>query len=482
MENIKSKSVKYPIMYMAVYLAVQMFLIYNIVLYSIHGVGQSEHFGNALYSVIWSMGSIIPIFVIKLSDRWGYKESLIVAGIFQTLGFFILSFSSLPTLLIGTAMYGTGMVFAVSQNFCVLSHTMNRNFKGRFNIFLLNYVIMNAFAFAAGIISGYANVIGYAAVFRIGAVLSFILLIFVLTLYNRAECLEGTAAWELAQRSKLEKGKSFLKLFAVGVLTCIILVLFVQIANIINIIIDISLAGTILFLVYLCVTRSGDARKKLITFTIVSLFSMLFWTGYNIYTATGFVDLMNSVATMHNIPIQWIISVDSGVIIFLGALVTFLLIALEKKGIHFNGVLRTIIGITSLGIGMCIVVYGFHHSDYQGISVYFIILAIFFCAIGEIFTGSVGSALAGQCATDGLDGVLISIGFIIVGGTAAFSVLLSDWMLSATGKSTMEQSHQFSYVIGIFAIICIVGAILLALLYKKLTTWAGFGKFYKVPE
>jgi dipeptide/tripeptide permease len=467
---------------MAVYLAVQMFLIYNIVLYSIHGVGQSEHFGNALYSVIWSMGSILPIFVIKLSDKWGYKESLIVAGIFQTLGFFILSFSSLTTLLIGTAMYGTGMVFAVSQNFCVLSHTMNRNFKGRFNIFLLNYVIMNAFAFAAGIISGYANVIGYAAVFRIGAILSFILLIFVLTLYNRAECLEGTVAWELAQRDKKEKSKSFLKLFGVGILTCLLLILFVQIANIINIIIDFSLAGTILFLIYLCITRTGAARKKLITFTIVSLFSMVFWTGYNIYTATGFIDLMNSVATMHGIAIQWVVSIDSGIIIFLGALVTLVLVKLEKNGVHFNGILRTIIGISAVSLGMFIIVLGFQHSDYNGISVYFVMLAIFCCAIGEIFTGSVGSALAGQCATDGLDGVLISIGFIIVGGTAAFSVLLSDWMLAAPSKNIVDMSHQFSYVIGVFSIICLVGAFILILLYKKLTNWAGFGKFYKKPE
>jgi len=124
-----------------------------------------------------------------------------------------------------------------------------------------------------------------------------------------------------------------------------------------------------------------------------------------------------------------------------------------------------------------VIVFGFNHEGFNGISVYYIMLSVFFCAIGEIFIGSVGTAIAGQCATEGLDGLLISIGFIVVGGTAAFSVLLSDWMMESGGSSIIQQSHQFSYVIGVFSIICICSAVLLALLYKKLTGWAGFGRF-----
>jgi proton-dependent oligopeptide transporter, POT family len=482
MEQFKAKSVKYPIMYMAIYLGVQMFLVYNIVLFSVNAVGESMHFGNALYSVVWAMGSILPIFVIKLSDKWGYKESLIVAGIFQTLGFFILSFATLPTLFIGASMYGTGMVFAVSQNYVVMSHTMERGYKGRFNVFLTSYVIMNLFAFAVALLSGLSSTIGYANVFRMGAVLSLCLLIFVLTLYNRAECVRGSLAWELANRPKAVKNKSFVKLFLVGIVTFVALYLFILIADIINIIIDISLVATILFLVYLCISKSGTARKKLITFTIVTIFSMVFWTGYNIYTATGFVNILDTVTNLHGLPVQWILSIDSLVIVLLGAIFALAMIQIEKRGVHLNGILRTIIGLFCLGLGMAVVVFGFHQNSFHGIDVYYMVLAIFCCAIGEIFIGSVSNALAGQCGSNGLDGLLISIGFIVVGGTAAFSVLLSDWMLNASKQTLLVESHQFSYVIGVFAIICILSAILLTLLYKKLTTLAGFTGFKTVVE
>jgi len=102
--------------------------------------------------------------------------------------------------------------------------------------------------------------------------------------------------------------------------------------------------------------------------------------------------------------------------------------------------------------------------------------------VSQRFIGSVSNALAGQCGSNGLDGLLISIGFIVVGGTAAFSVLLSDWMLNASKQTLLVESHQFSYVIGVFAIICILSAILLTLLYKKLTTLAGFTGFKTVVE
>ena len=482
-EMIKAKSVKYPIIYMATYLAVQMFLIYNIVLFATHDCGLSLEFSNNLYAVIWGLGNILPIIVIKLSDRWGYRESLIVAGIFQAVGFLILSFPSVNNLLIGSAMYGTGMILAVSQNYVVMSQTMRKEYRGRFNVFLLSYALMNGSAFVTGIISGFADKIGYVTLFRIGAVVSVALLLFVLTMYKRAECFSDSHAFQLEQRPGSEKFASFVKLFIAGIVITAVLWGFEKIANITSLLIDASLVVTILYLFYLIATHKGQERVKIAVFTFISIMSMVFWTGYNLYTGTAYVDILDTASVLHGFSVQWVLDTDPLVIILFGLSITVILMKLAKKGYTFNALMRMTIGLFFLAAGMGMVVLGFVSGGYHKIDVFWIIAAIALCGMGEIFIGPVSTAVAGQCATKKLEGVFIAIGFLVMGGTGAFSAAISNWMLDVNQHSSIvEKTQQMSHVIGIFALIALASAIVMLFVYKPLTRKTGFNRFYKKPE
>jgi dipeptide/tripeptide permease len=482
-EMIKKASVKYPIAYMATYLAVQMFLIYNIVLFATHVCGLSLEFANNLYAVVWGLGNIVPILVIKFSDRWGYRESLIVAGIFQTLGFAILSFPSVNHLLIGCAMYGTGMILAVAQNYVVMSQTMRNEYRGRFNVFLLSYALMNGSAFIAGIISGFANDIGYVVLFRIGAVVSAVLLVFVLTLYKKAECFSDSQAYQLELREKSVKRRSFLKLLLLGVAVTVMLWGFEKIANITSLLIDAALVGTLIYLCFLIATHKGKERVKIAAFTFISVMSMVFWTGYNLYTGTAYVDILDTAAVLHGFSVQWVLDTDPLVIIAFGLLIAVALMKLSKKGYTFNALLRLTIGLLFLAAGMGMIVLGFSAGDYQKIDVFWVIGAIALCGFGEIFIGPVNTAVAGQCATKKLEGVFISIGFLVMGGTGAFSAAISNWMLNINAHATIqEKTHQMSHVIGSFGLIALASAIVMMIVYKPLTRKTGFNQFYKKPE
>lgn len=482
-EMIKRASVKYPIAYMATYLAVQMFLIYNIVLFATHVCGLSLQFSNNLYAVIWGLGNIVPILVIKFSDRWGYRESLIVAGVFQTIGFVILSMPSVNNLLLGCAMYGTGMILAVAQNYVVMSQTMRNEYRGRFNIFLLSYALMNGSAFVAGIISGFANEIGYVLLFRIGAVISAILLLFVLTFYKKAECFEDSHAYKLEQRSKGEKRASLLKLFALGVVITAVLCGFEKIADITSLLIDAALVGTLLYLCFLIATHKGQERVKIAAFTFISIMSMVFWTGYNLYTGTAYVDILDTAAVLHGFSVQWVLDTDPLVIIAFGLVIAVVLMKLSKKGYTFNALLRLTIGLLFLAAGMGMIVLGFVSGGYHKIDVFWVIGAIALCGFGEIFIGPVNTAVAGQCATKKLEGIFISIGFLVMGGTGAFSAAISNWMLNVDPHATIEtKTHQMAHVIGSFGLIALASAIVMMIVYKPLTRKTGFNPFYKKPE
>ena len=475
-QTFMKKSVKYQIIYMAIYIAIQTFFLINVIFFGVYDLGKSNDWGSFIVAVVWGMGNILPILVIKLSDRWGYRESLIVAGILQICGFYLMTLNSVPTLLIGASMFGASMVLAVSQNYVVMSNTMNAEYKGRFNIFLLSYALMNATAFVTAIISGFAPEIGYVNVFRIGGLCSAVVLAYVLFFYNRVETFEGSQSWKMGNRPKKEKLAGFWKLFCVGIICTAVIYLFCLIAPLMNIIIIISVICTILFIIFLAVKYKGLARKKIIVFLVLSIISMIFWTGYNMYTSTAFSSILDSSTALHNLTPQWALSMDALVIILFGVFFSIIFMKLEKKGIHFNALMRILIGLLILALGMFIVVIGFHIDDFAKINILWMMVAIFICGFGEIFIGPVATAVAGQCSTEGLEGVFIAIGFIIVGGTGSTAALFNEWMLN-TGPTLLDRTHHMSYVIGIFGFIALAGAIIMAILYKPMTKAAGFGRF-----
>jgi len=481
-------SVKYPIIFMSGYLAVQSFLLYNLVLYATTpiaqgGLGEDPHWANAIYAVAWSLQSIIAIFLIKWFSKWGYKEGLIVSMVFQTAGFLFLAIPSTTFFLIGACCWGAGAALSVSQNYVVLSDTMTPEHPGRSNIFLLLYAIMNAAAFIAGIISGFSTQIGFSNVFLISAALALLILLFLLFIYNKnVEAIEGSDCYDQNMRKKSVKFAGLIKLFGVGIGTTIFMVLCCYIAEIVNMVIAISVVCIFIYLFFLVFTHKGDERTKILTFTILMLLTLIFWAGYNLYTATGFVSILDTATNRLGMGVQDYLAIDAGTIIVVGLPLAFWLIALEKKGIHFNAAMRVIIGMVLLSIGFLVPVIGFHVAGFEKMDGSFMMLAIFFCGLGEICVGPVGSALAGHCCTKKLAGVFMAFTFVIVSGSAAISTYWADWMIDSKSTAITDITHQFSLTTGAFSILAIICAIIVLILYKPLVKWGHFTKFKEKEE
>jgi dipeptide/tripeptide permease len=482
------KSIKYPIIFMSGYLAVQSFLLFNIVLYATHpvaqgGLGQDPKWANAIYAVAWSLQAILAIFVIKWFAKYGYKEGLVVSMMFQTTGFLLLAIPTTVFFIIGACCWSAGASLSVSQNYVVLSDTMTPEHEGRNNIFLLLYAIMNAAAFGAGILSGFSSTIGFAAVFLCSAGLAFIILLFLIFFYNpKVKAMEGTVCYDQNMRSKPVKFSGFIKLIFVGLGVMVIMICCCFIAEIINAVVALSVVGIFVYLIILTLSHKGAERVKILTFTIIMLITLVYWAGYNIYTATGFVSLLDTATNLHGLGVQDYLAVDAGTIIVFGLPLVLLLIHLEKKGIHFNAAMRVVIGMTFLGIAFCIPVIGFHVADFGKINGYFMILTIIFCGFGETFIGPVGAAVAGHCATKKLSGIFMAFTFVIVSGSAAISTYWADWMIDAPNKTVNSITHQFSYTIGMFAVLAFVCAIIVLILYKPLVRWGHFTKFKESEE
>lgn len=473
---IKTKSVKYPIIYMAIYLAIQMFFLYNVILFGYFNLHQSNEWGSYIFAIIWGMGNILPIIIVKLSDKWGYKESLIVGSILQILGFYLMSLGSINTFLVGASLFGSSMAFTVSQNYVVLSNTMKPEYKGRFNIFLVSYAVMNAAAFAVGIASGFADEIGYANVFRIGCICSIFILAYVIIFYHRAEGMEGSQAHVMASRPSKDKVNGFIKLLIVGIVVTVGLYFLCLVAPIANTLINVLVLLTILFILFLCFKYKGAARKKTIVFLFLLIITAVFWTGYNMYTGSAFTSILDSATALHGVAIQWALSMDPLVIIVFGIILSIVFMRMEKKGVHLNALMRIIFGLGLLTLGMFILYIGFHIDNFGLINVIWVMLSIGICGFGEIFIGPVGQAVAGQCAPEGLEGVFIASTFIIIGGTGATAAWLTTWMLNAP-HTILAQTHHMSHVIGIFTLIALAATIIIIILYKPLTKAADFGKF-----
>ncbi|MCX5773615.1 MAG: hypothetical protein NTX05_03285 [Fusobacteria bacterium] len=474
---ISRKSTAAPIIAMAGYLSIQIFLIINMVLYAVHGLGQSWAFANGVYGVIWSVNTIIAVVIIKFADKWGYKESCVIAMVCQILAFFFLSIGSVPAFLVGSSLFGTGASLFVSQNYVVLSNTMKKEYSGRNNVFLISYVAMNGAAFFAGIISGYANIIGYTNIFRISMVLSIIMFIFLITFYQKTKSEKGNICYDLDCRTRKVKAMSYLFLSGVAFIAFAILLICCFFYNVVNLLVILSIVATFIYLIVLIFIHKGRERKKIFVFTWISLISIIFWTGYNLYSATAFTTVLDTATNLHNFAVQDVLSVEPLVIMTLGTLVVITLFRLEKKHIHVNAAMRSIIGLLFLSLGFFLPVIGFHTNHFSNLNVVWMIIAIAFCGFGEIFIGSVCNAIAGDCATKKLEGIFIAIGFIVLGGSGSISAVFSNWMENTSATNTLIMTHHYSYTLGVFALIALIGALISIITYKISTKWGEFIPF-----
>jgi len=474
---ISKKSAANPIIAMSGYLAIQMFLIYNMVLYAVHGLGQTWAFANGVYAVIWSVNTIIAVVIIKFADKWGYKESCVIAMACQILAFFFLTLGTVPAFLVGSSLFGAGASLFVSQNYVVLSNTMKKEYAGRNNVFLISYVAMNVASFFAGIISGYADTIGYITIFRISMILSIIMFIFLITFYQRTKSEEGNICYDLDRRPRIVKVKSYLFLSGIAFISFAILLICCFFYNVVNTLVILSIIATFVYLIVLIFIHKGRERKKIFVFTWISVISIIFWTGYNLYTATAFTTVLDTATNLHHFAVQDVLSVEPLVIMTLGTIVVITLFRLEKMHIHVNAAMRSIIGLLFLTLGFLLPVIGFHSNHFGNLDVWWMVFAVALCGFGEIFIGSVCNAIAGDCATKKLEGVFIAIGFIVLGGSGSISAVFSNWMENTSATNTVIMTHHYSYTLGIFALIALIGTVISIITYKLCTKWGEFIPF-----
>jgi POT family proton-dependent oligopeptide transporter len=212
--------------------------------------------------------------------------------------------------------------------------------------------------------------------------------------------------------------------------------------------------------------HQAEARNKIWAFIILAFTALIFWTLYQL-APMGLTLFIERNVDRHYlgmlIPPQWVMNVNTVVIIIGGPLLSVLFTRLREKGIGLTIPLQFAFALFMIGLAFAILPLGIYFADAQGYTNFNWILASFILqSIGELFISPIGYAMIGQLAPMRMQGLMMGTWLMITGVAATLSDYFSKMALSV-GNATdpISTNPSFSHTFMILGWTSIIVGILL---------------------
>jgi POT family proton-dependent oligopeptide transporter len=205
-----------------------------------------------------------------------------------------------------------------------------------------------------------------------------------------------------------------------------------------------------------------EACRKVWAYLILTLSSLSFWILYLIAPMglTLFIsNNVNRVFLGFQIAPQWVLNINSIVIILGGPLLTILFQKLRNIGFKISIPFQFSMALILIGLGFVALPIGIHFADARGYTNFnWIIFSYTLQAIGELFISPIGYAMVGRLAPVRLQGVLMGTWLMVSGFAATFSDYFSSITIGNDNSlnpltTNASYSHTFS-LLGWSAIAC----------------------------
>jgi proton-dependent oligopeptide transporter, POT family len=442
----------------------------TLVLYATQALHLEDQYATAIVGAFIAFNYSLHVLGGYIGGRLlSYRALFVIGMALQAAGCLILSVPSMVGLIWGIAIFLSGCGLNVVCINCMLTQLFDSHDKRRESAFLWNYSGMNLGFFIGFSVSGIFQLDqNFQMLFLLssgGSLISFALA------FWRWKYLadRGTHYSHSHHRGKL--ALCALLIIAGLIVALTWLISHSHVANAIICFGSLVIAG--LFAVFAHNQPTPESSKKVWAFLILAINSVIFWTLYQMAPMglTLFFDRnVDHLLFGMNIPPQWLMNINTVIIILGGPLMASLNQNLRGKGYKITIPFQFTTALFLIGIGYLILPLGIHFADKNGFSsIGWVIGCYLFQSLGELFISPIGYAMIGQLISPKLHGLAMGAWLMTSGVAATLSSYFSQAALgTAETQDPLVTNPTFSLAFLELGISAVIGGIILFFLRKFL--------------
>jgi POT family proton-dependent oligopeptide transporter len=442
----------------------------TLVLYATQALHLEDQYATAIVGAFIAFNYSLHVLGGYIGGRLlSYRVLFVIGMALQAIGCFILSIPSMVGLIWGIAIFLSGCGLNVVCINCMLTQLFDPHDKRRESAFLWNYSGMNLGFFIGFSVSGIFQIDqNFHMLFLLSSVGS--LISFVLTFWRWKYLADrGTHYSHSHHRKKLALCALLIMAGLIVALTW--LISHSHAANAIICFGSLVIAG--LFAVFAHNQPTPESSKKVWAFLILAISSVIFWTLYQM-APMGLTLFFNRNVDHTlwgmDIPPQWLMNINSVIIILGGPLMAALNQRFRGKGYKITIPFQFTTALFLIGIGYLILPFGIHFADAKGFSsIGWVIGCYLFQSLGELFISPIGYAMVGQLISPKLHGLAMGAWLMTSGVAATLSSYFSQAALgTADTQDPLITNPSFSLSFLELGISAVIGGIILFFIRKFL--------------
>lgn len=440
-------------------------------LYITNQLGLSSHISNSIVGLFLAFNFVLHLFGGLIGGNWLSNRSLfLLTTILQTFGILCLIFPETTSLYLGLSLFLIGCGLNTTCYNTILTQRFSSCDPRRDKAFFMSYSTMNIGFWAGFICSGFYDASNhYEEIFYACIATNIITALLVTYCWKNINDINTTLALNPAKKQKIK-----------GIGGVLFIVLLIPVLNICFKLPDFSnglviTISVLMFFVILFIRNNQKLladRQKITAYLILTVTSIVFWMIY--YTGPMGITLFikNNVDKQllgFDIPTQWILNINSAVIIIGSPLLALLINKLQNKGYTISVSTQFILAFLLLTISFLSLSCGIHFANEAGYTALnWIILHFITQSIAELFIGPVGYAMIGRIAPNHLQGLLMGSWMLVSGVSASLSHYFSNSMIKSESANPLLSNTDYYYVFNELAVWALGGALFLYLIAGKL--------------
>ncbi len=385
----------------------------------------------------------------------------LITTVMQSIGILFLAWAHTTFLYIGLGFFLIGCGINTTCYNTLLTQRFQADDSRRDKAFFWSYSAMNIGFFAGYIISGfYDHSNQYEHLFFVSAVINMMTVLFLA--YSWKELNDHQTTLSLLKGKAEKRTKNLIGL--VGILLLIPALIFcfysAKLSNYLVTVLSIVMFFVILLLGFK--QRQKTDQQKIMAYLVLTVTSIVFWMIY--FTGPMGVTLfikhnVDKQFLGYDLPTQWILNINSILIILGGPLMVFVLNKLQSLGYKISVTTQFVWAFLILALSFQFLACAANFSNGQGYSnLFWIVLHFVTQSIAELLIGPVGYAMIGRIAPVKLQGILMGTWMMVSGVSASLSHFFSNAMVKSNTTDPLLTNPDYLHVFNQLCVWALVGA------------------------
>ncbi|MEO7065373.1 MAG: oligopeptide:H+ symporter [Rhodanobacter sp.] len=406
---------------------------------------------TAIMGVFGAFNYGLHLFGGYLGGRFLSNRNLFVSGmVLQVLGCGMIAAGTAASLYWGLALFLTGSGLNVTCINMMLTQRFTPEDSRREGAFLWNYAGMNIGFFVGFAVAGHYQLTGnYSRLFWFASIGNFIAIILAALNWRKLADRNTTLLDATPAQFRMRLAAGIVILFA---LVPTVWILLQHTGSTEHLLKGIGAIVAVALLYLTFKHRDRIERNHMWAFLILALGSLAFWSLYQMAPNGVQLFAVNNVDLQVwgiKIALQWILNINTVVIVFGGPLLASLFSHLRRRGWNIDIPLQFSISLLLMGLGFLALPLGISQANDVGRSAFVWLFGSYVLqSIGELLISPIGYAMIGKLAPRKYQGIMMGSWMMVTGLASLFAGDFSGMVPEPAGHSALITNPDYAALFG----------------------------------